>query len=176
MTTWARRVAALCILSAAAACGGGSDEGEEGAGGSGGGDTSCDGVCDSLFAQGCFYAGGEQDCRTSCNGWETQYVETGPDYCQAAWADYKACITSETLTCTGVADWNAMPCRGHWDHFQGYCINRNATPDTACMQNAAWDSYCMDAAKPRGNLCMGDVPAGCVIAGTNNNASLYCCP
>ena len=108
-----------------AGCGGGS--GGEGGGGNGGGkpgggsgDTSCDGVCNALFAQHCFYGGGESDCRMSCNGWETQYVAQGPDYCKAAWADYKSCIVSKTLTCADTTDahWAVVACREHRDHFQ----------------------------------------------------------
>ena len=156
------------------------DGGGGGSGGSGGsGDTSCDGVCNSLMGQHCFYTGGDADCRMSCNGWETQYVATGPDYCQKAWADYKSCITSKPLTCPSDSDahWEAVACREHWDHFQGYCILKNATPDTACVMNAAFDAYCSaDAAHPHGQVCMGNVPSECVLGGTENNANLYCCP
>lgn len=154
-------------------------DGAGGSGGGGGGDTSCDSVCDALLSQSCFYGGGEADCRTSCNGWETMYVASGPDYCMQAWNDYKGCIASENLTCVDDSnpDWNAAPCRGHWDHFQNYCINMNAMPDTPCMENAAFDAFCAATpATPKGKSCFGNAPAGCVIGGNENNANLYCCP
>lgn len=176
-----RKLASIALVTLAAACGS-SDSDSSGGGGSPGGgasgDTSCDGVCNSLFAQKCFYGGGESDCRKSCTGWETQYVAAGADYCKTAWSDWKACITSQSLTCVDDynPDWNAAPCRQHWDHFQNYCINQNATPDTPCTDNAAFDAFCAgDAAHPKGKSCFGNAPAGCVVGGTSNNASLYCC-
>lgn len=163
------------------ACGGGGGAG--GADGTGGSTPSeaksCDDVCNALFDKGCFYAGGESDCRRSCTGWEEQYVATGPEYCKAAWADYKACVVSEQLTCSDDLnpDWNALPCRPHWDHFQNYCIQKSATPETECIENPGFDAFCEgDAAHPKGKVCRGDAPAECVVGGTNSNADLYCCP
>lgn len=171
---------AIACLGIGADCGGDDESGTGGsAGGAPAGPASCDDVCNSLFDQGCFYAGGENDCRMSCNGWETQYVSPGPDYCHAAWEAYKSCVVSETMDCPDDynPDWNALPCRGHWDHFQNYCINQNATPSTPCTENAALDAFCADSpGKPKGKSCFGDAPADCVVGGTINNSNLYCCP
>ncbi|APR84937.1 Hypothetical protein A7982_10286 [Minicystis rosea] len=171
------------LLIALAACKSGSGEtgggGTGGSGGAGSGDTSCDGVCNSLMTQHCFYTNGDDDCRMSCTGWETQYVASGSDDCQQAWADYKSCIVSAALTCPSDSDahWAAIACREHWDHFQGYCIQKNATPDTPCTDNAVFDTFCQgDTAHPHGKSCLGNRPAECVVGGTENNANLYCCP
>lgn len=176
---------ALVLAVSAASCGGGG--GGTGGGGSGGGGAggagagaSCDGVCNALFAQHCFYGGGESDCRRSCNGWETQYVAVGADYCKQAWADWKGCAASAALVCANDSDpdWNALPCRHHWDHVQNYCINKNATPDTPCLpDNAVLNTFCAGTpATPNGKSCFGNPPQGCVVGGTSNNANLYCCP
>lgn len=177
------KLLSLCFGLVLVACGGGGGGADGGGGGGdgggGGGGSSCDDVCDAMFAQSCFYGGGEADCRTSCNGWNTQYTSTGADYCQTAWADYRTCMTSASLTCAddGNPDWGAIECRGDWDHVQNYCVYRNATPATPCMVNAAFDAFCTSTpATPEGRSCLGDAPAGCVVGGTQNNANLYCCP
>jgi len=174
---------ALCVLCLAGLGVGADCGGDEESGGGGGSsppaDASCDQVCDSLKTKGCFYAGGDADCRMSCNGWETQYVAAGADYCHDAWESYKSCVVSETLQCPDDLnpDWNALPCRGHWDHFQNYCINKNATPDTPCTENTAFDTFCSDQpGKPKGKSCFGNAPAECSVGGTINNSNLYCCP
>jgi hypothetical protein len=156
---------------------GGSGGGSGGSGGGSSGDTSCDGVCNALLSQHCFYTGGDADCRMSCNGWETMYVAKGADYCKKAWDDYKSCIVTKPLTCPMDSDahWGAVACREHWDHFNTYCINMNATPSTACMAIPTFDTIC-DAAHPHAQSCFGDVPSGCVVGGTENNSNLYCCP
>ena len=142
-------------------------------------DSSCDGVCTAMFAkQGCFYAGGEADCRSSCNGWETQYVAAGADYCKAAWESWKSCMTTKSLTCNGDfnPDWNAAPCRADYDHWNNYCIQKNATPDTACSKVAALDSACAaNAGYPKATSCFGNVPADCVVGGNENYSNFYCC-
>lgn len=154
-------------------------DGGGGAGGGGGGDTSCNGVCSALLSQHCFYAGGMDDCLTSCNGWDAQYA-SGADYCVQAWDDYKSCITSESLVCPEDYDahWDTIECRGHWDHVQNYCVNMNAMPSTLCMpDNAVFDTFCTSTpATPHGKSCFGDAPANCVVGGTENNSNLYCCP
>ena len=150
-----------------------------GDGGGGGGGSSCEDVCGALFEQNCFYGGGEADCMTSCEGYVTTYVTPGPDYCQAAWDAYTGCVTTAALVCTDDfdPDWNAMPCRGHWDHYTNYCVNMNAMPTTPCTDNAAFDAFCTGTpATPKGRSCLGDAPADCVVGGTDNNSDLYCCP
>lgn len=166
-----------CLGLMVVACGGGGSGGS-GDGGGGGGGESCDDVCDALFAQSCFYGGGEADCRTSCNGWDAMYA-TGVDYCQTAWGDYRSCVTSAALVCTDDfdPDWNAMPCRQHWDHVQNYCVSMSAMPSTPCTVNAAFDAFCTATpGTPQGRVCPGDAPADCVVGGNDNNADLYCCP
>jgi hypothetical protein len=165
-----------------AGCGDDGTSSSSGSGGGGGGTSqagTCDAVCDAMFAQDCFYAGGEADCLMSCNGWETDYAQPGPDYCQAAWDAYKSCMSTQTLDCNpdGNPDWAVTICREHWDHFNNYCINKNADPSTPCTQNSAFDAFCTSTPDtPTGNSCFGDVPAGCVIGGNENNSNLYCCP
>jgi hypothetical protein len=151
--------------------------------GSGGGTAqagTCDAVCNAMFAQDCFYAGGEADCRMSCNGWETQYAQPGPDYCQAAWDAYKSCMSTETLACNpdGNPDWNVTICREHWDHFNTYCINMNADPSTPCMAVPTFDMVCaaQDPATPTAMSCFGDKQAGCVVGGNEGYSNMYCCP
>ncbi len=167
----------LLALAACKSGGGGNGGGSNNGGGASSGDTSCDGVCNALMSQHCFYGGGDADCRMSCTGWETQYVAAGPDYCKQAWSDYKSCIVSETLTCPMDSDahWGVVACREHWDHFNNYCINMNATPSSPCMAVSMFDSIC-DSGHPHAQSCFGDVPSGCVVGGTESYSNTYCCP
>jgi hypothetical protein len=142
----------------------------------GNGTGDCTDVCAVLMAAQCYYGGGEADCNASCSGWDTMYgAGTAP--CQAAWAEYKACVSSASLdNCGGVLTWNVLECRASWDHTQNYCVNY-MQPSIPCMTNAAWDPFCSGVAgKTNAKLCRGDVPAGCVVGGTASNADLYCCP
>lgn len=168
------RWALVLTVAVAFGCDSGSSSSSDAAVASGAGD--CAGVCGALMSSHCFYGGGESDCNTSCTGWDTNYG-AGSDACKAAWKGYKDCMVAATIDdCGGVATWNVMPCRAEWDHTQNYCLN-GVLPTEACMQNAAWDAYCTGTpAKPTGNVCRGDVPAGCTIAGTSVNADTYCCP
>lgn len=164
-------IAAGCV----AACGGSDDSG--GAAGSGGSPAGdCGGECSVLMSTHCFYAGGENDCATSCNGWEAQ-ANSGSDPCKQAWADYKSCMVTASISdCGGVPTWNVLPCRAQYDHFWNYCYN-GVTPDTPCIDNAAFNAYCADVpGKPAGKVCQGSVPVDCAVGGTSTNADLYCCP
>lgn len=176
MKTWSACLGLL--LMAVTACKSGSGGSDGGAGGAGGnsGDASCDGVCNDLMTEHCFYGGGDSDCRMSCNGWDAAYASGSAD-CKKVWADYKSCIVSKTLTCPDDSDahWGVLACREHWDHVQTYCVNLNAMPSTPCMAITAFDSVC-DAAHPHAQSCFGDVPSGCIVGGTENNSNLYCCP
>ena len=136
----------------------------------------CAGVCAALMASHCFYGGGESDCNTSCNGWDSMYAAKSAD-CTAAWAGYKGCIVGATIPdCGGVATWNVMACRPLWDHTQNYCVY-GMSPSQACLANAAFDAFCTAVAgKTHGFVCQGAVPADCVVGGNSNNADLYCCP
>jgi len=157
-------------------------DGGSGSGGDGDGDSSCEGVCNALISQGCFYASAQDqsDCQMSCNGYETMYAAVGPDYCMQAWSDYKTCIANESLHCVEdfEPDWETVTCRDHWDHFQNYCVTKNAMPSTPCMPDMPiFDSFCTATpATPHGKSCFGDAPAGCVVGGTENNSNVYCCP
>lgn len=143
----------------------------------GGFDGDCGGVCGALMASECFYGGGEDDCNTSCNGWDAAANASGNQDCINAWNDYIDCAVSETLpNCGGVATWNVLPCRGEWDHYQNYCVYY-FTPAEACIANSAFDAFCAGVAgKPVGKVCRGVEDAGCVVGGTTSNADLYCCP
>ena len=178
---WRTHWVALWLL----ACGGGGG-GSQGPGDSGGsenppsGEADCAGVCSALMKAKCFYAGGETDCNRSCTGWETEFVANGPAYCQQAWSDYKTCMTTTAIaTCpdqVGIAQWNVMECRMHWDHFNNYCQS-GMSPSQPCTDMAMFNSVCNTVpGKPNARSCFGDVPAGCVVGGTTNNSNLYCCP
>lgn len=164
----------------ALACGGGGGGGGQGNGASdamGSAKGDCAGVCAALMASHCFYAGGESDCNRSCDGWDQEVAASSSADCKAFWNAYQDCMVSETLAdCGGVATWNPMACRHEWDHYQGYCLY-GYTPSTPCQTVSAFDTVCGGVAgKPRAMSCMGDVPSDCAIAGTSNNAFLYCCP
>lgn len=171
----------LPIVALAAACssdGGGGSDATVGDNASTG-DGTCAGVCSVLTSSNCFYAGGESDCNSSCNGWETQYVAAGSAPCQQAWSDYKACVSGGVPQCNagvGEAIWNVLKCRGHWDHFQNYCMN-GFQPSVPCQAVAVFDAVCAGApGGPHAMSCFGDVPPGCEVGGTTSNANLYCCP
>ncbi len=141
------------------------------------GDASCAEVCGVLMASECFYGGGEADCNTSCEGWDSQAAASSLIGCPEAWIDYKECMAAASVdNCGGVATWNVIECRGEWDHYQNYCVYGFSSTQP-CLGGATWDAYCTGVAgKPHGKLCRGEEEAGCVVGGTPINTDLYCCP
>ena len=68
------------------------------------GDASCAEVCGVLMASECFYGGGEADCNTSCEGWDSQTAASSLIGCPEAWIDYKECMAAASVdNCGGVA-------------------------------------------------------------------------
>ncbi len=141
------------------------------------GDATCAEVCGVLMSSECFYGGGEADCNTTCDGWDTQATASSLIGCPDAWVAYKECMVDADINnCGGVATWNVIECRGQWDHYQNYCVY-GLPSTTACVAEALLDSFCAGVAgKPHGKICRGQEEAGCVVGGTSNNADLYCCP
>ncbi|MBM4395787.1 MAG: hypothetical protein FJ087_08860 [Deltaproteobacteria bacterium] len=173
---WAAMVVAAATVCACFESGsGGSDAtagtdpaGETGTPAAGGCKAFCD-MADANLKQCDMYAG---QCMTQCAE-QKQMADGKGGACKEANDSYLACGATKGLHCMDYQI-DYMPCRSEKDHTYNYC-NGVSTPDTPCMAVPVFDVACTGGT-PKAYNCRGNVPAGCVVGGTNNNSDMYCCP